>query len=84
LLEGLAAGACVPALDGARHSQVTLTLCKCLELRLWPHHHPLRQFESLLSPELLHKLEDYNMDLDRWAAFGGVGQMCVVLWGGGR
>ncbi|GFR39796.1 hypothetical protein Agub_g282, partial [Astrephomene gubernaculifera] len=36
-----------------------LTLAKALELRLWPHNHPLRQFEGTpgLGPELLQKLE---------------------------
>ena len=35
-----------------------LEYSKAVELRLWPHQHPLRQFEGQISPELLWKIED--------------------------
>ncbi|KAK3240835.1 activating signal cointegrator 1 complex subunit [Cymbomonas tetramitiformis] len=35
-----------------------------VERRIWPHQHPLRQFETTLSPELLMKLEGANASLD--------------------
>lgn len=38
-----------------------LTVCKSLELQLWPHQHALRQFESVLAPEILWKLEDRSV-----------------------
>ncbi|GAX76248.1 hypothetical protein CEUSTIGMA_g3692.t1 [Chlamydomonas eustigma] len=41
-----------------------LELCKCFEKRLWPDCHPLRQFESQLSLELILKLEERRMGLD--------------------
>ena len=45
---------------------------QCFERRLWPHQHALRQFEGALAPELLHKLEERGLDLDRlWCAFLG-------------
>ena len=40
---------------------------QAFERRLWPHQHPLRQFEGELKPELLMKIEDRNLDLDRWS-----------------
>ncbi|GIL81339.1 hypothetical protein Vretifemale_10405, partial [Volvox reticuliferus] len=46
-----------------------LTLAKSLELRLWAHNHPLRQFEGTpgLGPELLSKLEDRQESMDVWS-----------------
>lgn len=38
-------------------SGTLLELCKALELRLWPHQHPLRQFDSVLTQDILGKLE---------------------------
>ncbi len=38
---------------------------QAFERRLWPHQQPLRQFEGELKPELLMKIEDRNLDLDR-------------------
>lgn len=38
---------------------------QALELRQWPEAHPLRQMEALLTPELLYKMEDRRLDLDR-------------------
>jgi activating signal cointegrator complex subunit 3 len=40
-------------------------LVQAFEKRLWPHQHALRQFEHALNPELLMKLEDRGLDLDR-------------------
>eukprot|EP00887_Chlorella_sp_A99_P000213 scaffold13.g213.t1 len=40
---------------------------EAFELRLWPEQHPLRQFEGQLSLELLRKLEDRDLTLDRLA-----------------
>lgn len=47
-------------------TEVMLNLCKSLELRLWEHHHPLRQFEGTpgLSHALLEKLEDREYWMD--------------------
>lgn len=47
-----------------------LEICKALELRLWPHQHPLRQFDGTalaLPGELASKLEDRRLDLDALA-----------------
>ena len=33
-------------------AETCLTLCKCMEHKLWPDAHPLRQFEHTLSPEV--------------------------------
>jgi len=46
----------------ARGSHIIL---QAFERRLWPHQHPLRQFEGELKPEVLMKIEDRNLDLDR-------------------
>ncbi|KAK9846320.1 hypothetical protein WJX81_001437 [Elliptochloris bilobata] len=46
-------------------AELALTLCKAFERRLWQHQHALRQFEHTLSPELLSKLEDRGLDLER-------------------
>ncbi|CAK0786311.1 hypothetical protein CVIRNUC_009524 [Coccomyxa viridis] len=53
-------------------ADMALTMCKAFERRLWPHQHPLRQFEGELKPELLMKIEDRNLDLDRlWEMSAG-------------
>eukprot|EP00898_Chlorokybus_atmophyticus_P000832 jgi/Chlat1/174/Chrsp1S03247 len=39
-------------------AETLLTMCKAFDRRVWPHQHPLRQFDSVLSPELLYKLEE--------------------------
>ncbi|KAF5832046.1 Sec63 Brl domain-containing protein [Dunaliella salina] len=44
-------------------AETCLTLCKCMEHKLWPDSHPLRQFEHTLSPELLWKLEERGLGL---------------------
>lgn len=36
-----------------------------MERRLWPHQHPMRQFEGVLSPEVLSKLEDRAPDFEQ-------------------
>ncbi|MCO5571323.1 hypothetical protein L7F22_025061 [Adiantum nelumboides] len=41
-----------------------LEFCKAVDHQIWPHQHPLRQFEKELSPEILRKLEDRGLDLD--------------------
>lgn len=38
---------------------------QALELRQWPEAHALRQMEALLSPELLYKMEDRGLSLNR-------------------
>jgi activating signal cointegrator complex subunit 3 len=42
-----------------------LDYCKAVDRRVWPHQHPLRQFDSILSPDILHKLEDRDAGLER-------------------
>ena len=41
-----------------------LTLSKCLEKRLWPLSHPLRQLSELPS-NILNRLEEHNLTVDR-------------------
>ncbi|EDO46714.1 predicted protein [Nematostella vectensis] len=41
-----------------------LTLSKCIEKRLWPEEHPLKQFTTL-SPEILNKLEGRKASLEK-------------------
>eukprot|EP00798_Chlamydomonas_sp_ICE-L_P004882 gene4882-34647_t len=43
---------------------ICLNMCKCFERRLWQNQHPLRQFEGVLSYELLNKLEERDWSLD--------------------
>jgi activating signal cointegrator complex subunit 3 len=38
---------------------------QCLELRLWPEQHPLRQVEAALTPELLWKMEECGLSMER-------------------
>ena len=38
---------------------------QAFERRQWPHAHALRQFERALAPEVLAKLEERGLDLDR-------------------
>lgn len=44
---------------------LALTPRQALELRQWPEAHPLRQMEALLTPELLYKMEDRHLSLER-------------------
>jgi len=48
-------------------ADLCLTIAKCLERRLWPEHfqHPLWQFEGHLKPELLRKLDDRGLTMER-------------------
>lgn len=43
---------------------------QCLEFRLWPDQHPLRQMETSLTPELLWKMEERGLTLDRLQDMG--------------
>ncbi|KAK9021319.1 hypothetical protein V6N11_011314 [Hibiscus sabdariffa] len=42
-----------------------LEYCKAVDRQIWPHQHPLRQFDKDLSLEILRKLEERGADLDR-------------------
>ncbi|CAJ1975360.1 unnamed protein product [Sphenostylis stenocarpa] len=42
-----------------------LEYCKAVDRQVWPHQHPLRQFDKDLSAEVLRKLEERGADLDR-------------------
>nr|CAD1837931.1 unnamed protein product [Ananas comosus var. bracteatus] len=42
-----------------------LEYCKAVDRQIWPHQHPLRQFDRDFSPEILRKLEERGADLDR-------------------
>lgn len=41
-----------------------LEYCKAVDRQVWPHQHPLRQFDRDLSGEILRKLEERGADLD--------------------
>ncbi|KAK2663355.1 hypothetical protein Ddye_001929 [Dipteronia dyeriana] len=41
-----------------------LEYCKAVDRQIWPHQHPLRQFDKDLSAEILRKLEERGVDLD--------------------
>ncbi|GLJ46147.1 hypothetical protein SUGI_0972180 [Cryptomeria japonica] len=41
-----------------------LQYCKAVDRQIWPHQHPLRQFERDLSLEILRKLEDKDVQLN--------------------
>eukprot|EP01027_Heterolobosea_sp_BB2_P026939 GEZU01042062.1.p1 GENE.GEZU01042062.1~~GEZU01042062.1.p1 ORF type:complete len:2174 (-),score=564.16 GEZU01042062.1:67-6525(-) len=44
-----------------------LMLAKCIDQRMWAFHHPLRQFPTLLSLDIVQKLEAKNATLDKLA-----------------
>ena len=44
-----------------------VTLCISLDRRLWAFRSPLRQFEGFLKPEVLMKIEDRKLTVDRMA-----------------
>ncbi|XP_021733961.1 DExH-box ATP-dependent RNA helicase DExH14-like isoform X1 [Chenopodium quinoa] len=46
-------------------SAFMLEYCKAVDRQIWPHQHPLRQFDRDISLEILRKLEDRGADLDR-------------------
>ena len=52
-------------LSQARMLIMGLGAGQAFERRLWQHQHALRQFEHTLTPELLAKLEDRGLDLER-------------------
>lgn len=47
-----------------------LNVCKAIEKQLWHFQSPMRQFESVLSYEILSKIEDKNLTLDRMRDMG--------------
>ncbi|XP_020519141.1 DExH-box ATP-dependent RNA helicase DExH14 [Amborella trichopoda] len=46
-------------------TSLMLEYSKAVDHQIWPHQHPLRQFDKDLSPEILRKLEERGADLDR-------------------
>ncbi|GLT55585.1 hypothetical protein SLA2020_286950, partial [Shorea laevis] len=42
-----------------------LEYCKAVDRQIWPHQHPLRQFDKDISSEIYRKLEERGADLDR-------------------
>ncbi|XAR63795.1 DNA helicase [Bertholletia excelsa] len=46
-------------------SSFMLDYCKAVDRQIWPHQHPLRQFDKDISSEILRKLEERWADLDR-------------------
>ena len=43
------------------------TASQCFEKRLWPEQHPLWQFDSVLRYEVLRKLEERHLSMERLA-----------------
>ncbi|GAA0146069.1 DNA metabolism protein [Lithospermum erythrorhizon] len=46
-------------------ASLMLEFCKAVDRQIWPHQHPLRQFDRDISLDILRKLEDRGADLDR-------------------
>ncbi|XP_073143681.1 DExH-box ATP-dependent RNA helicase DExH14 [Henckelia pumila] len=46
-------------------SSFMLEYCKAVDRQIWPYQHPLRQFDKDISAEILRKLEEREVDLDR-------------------
>ncbi|XP_059441040.1 DExH-box ATP-dependent RNA helicase DExH14 isoform X3 [Corylus avellana] len=42
-----------------------LEYCKAVDRQIWPHQHPLRQFDKDISADIYRKLEEREADLDR-------------------
>ncbi|KAL5544599.1 hypothetical protein UlMin_008383 [Ulmus minor] len=42
-----------------------LEYCKAVDRQIWPHQHPLRQFDRDISSEIIRKLEERGADLER-------------------
>lgn len=42
-----------------------LEYCKAVDRQIWPHQHPLRQFDKDISQDIMRKLEERGADLDR-------------------
>ena len=55
-----------------------LLLLQAFELRLWPDQHPLRQFEGILAQELLFKMEDRGLWMERLQV---ILTMILSIWG---
>lgn len=45
-------------------SFLNLNYCKAVDRQIWPHQHPLRQFDKDVPSEVLRKLEEKGADLD--------------------
>ncbi|KAL2493038.1 U5 small nuclear ribonucleoprotein helicase [Abeliophyllum distichum] len=45
-------------------SSFMLEYCKAVDRQIWPHQHPLRQFDKDISADILRKLEERRVDLD--------------------
>lgn len=45
-------------------AETALTVSKSFERRLWAHEHPLRQFDSIINPEMLFRMEDRGLWMD--------------------
>lgn len=45
-------------------SCLMLEYCKAVDRQIWPHQHPLRQFDRDISAGILRKLEERGIDLD--------------------
>ncbi|XP_031489870.1 DExH-box ATP-dependent RNA helicase DExH14 isoform X2 [Nymphaea colorata] len=45
-------------------SSLLLGYCKAVDRQIWPHQHPLRQFDKDISQDILRRLEDRDADLD--------------------
>ena len=56
-----------------------LNICKSLEKRLWHFQSPMRQFESVLSYEILNKIDDNNLSVDKMHDMNAKGN-CFILF----
>ncbi|KAK1375927.1 DExH-box ATP-dependent RNA helicase DExH14 [Heracleum sosnowskyi] len=45
-------------------TSLMLKYCKAVDSQIWPHQHPLRQFDKDISLDILRKLEERGSDLD--------------------
>ncbi|KAI4303767.1 hypothetical protein MLD38_039362 [Melastoma candidum] len=62
-----------------------LEYCKAVDRQIWPHQHPLRQFDKDLSQEVLRKLEERGATLDRLLEMNESDIGALVRYGpGGR
>ncbi|CAN6469997.1 unnamed protein product [Victoria cruziana] len=43
---------------------ISARYCKAVDRQIWPHQHPLRQFDKDISQDILRRLEDRDADLD--------------------
>ncbi|KAG1665183.1 Activating signal cointegrator 1 complex subunit 3 [Nymphon striatum] len=42
-----------------------LTISLVIDKQMWPYEHPLKQFDSILSSEIINKIQDRNLTLDK-------------------